>query len=66
MKKKNKGKPAPTKITYTTPASVLLIIEAKGDGTGINNTENGVYVDGVLYPKGTVFCDLDGKVFKDG
>lgn len=38
------------------------IIDAKGDGFGINNTPEGLYVNGRLYPKGTVFEVRDGMV----
>jgi hypothetical protein len=43
------------KITYTTPSSVRLIINIYGTGEGIQNTDNGLFIDGVTYPKGTVF-----------
>ena len=54
------------KITYTTPASVHEIMDAKGDGFGIMNTENGLLVNGVLCPKGTVFEIRDGMVEPEG
>lgn len=44
-----------TKITYTTPASVKMIMARYGAGTGIMNTENGLMIDGRVYPKGAVF-----------
>ena len=53
-------------ITYTTPESVREIIDAKGDGFGIMNTENGLLVNGGLYPKGTVFEIRDGMVESEG
>lgn len=31
-------------ITYTTPESVREMIDAKGDGLGIMNTDNGLFV----------------------
>ena len=54
------------KITYTDPASVGRIIAAKGDGFGIMNTDNGLLVNGNLYPKGTVFEVRDGMVEPEG
>lgn len=56
----------PEKITYTDPASVGQIIDAKGDGFGILNTESGLMVNGVKYPKGTVFEVRDGMVEPEG
>ena len=53
-------------ITYTTPASVHEIMDAKGDGFGIMNTENGLLVNGVIYPKGAVFEIRDGMVEPEG
>jgi len=43
------------KITYTTPASVKLIMAHYGGTTNILNTDRGLFIDGVTYPKGTVF-----------
>lgn len=54
------------KITYTDPASVRRIIAAKGDGFDIQNTERGLMVNGVTYPKGTVFEVWDGMVEPEG
>lgn len=53
-------------ITYTTPASVHEIMDAKGDGFGILNTHGGLMVNGVTYPKGTVFEVRDGMVEPEG
>lgn len=52
----------PEKITYTDPASVGQIIAAEGDGF----TEIGLMVNGVKYPKGTVFEVRDGMVEPEG
>lgn len=54
------------KITYTDPASVRRIMDAKGDGFGILNTDGGLMVNGVTYPKGTVFEIRDGMVEPEG
>jgi len=43
------------KITYTNPSTVKLIMAHYGTGEGIQNTDNGLFIDGVIYPKGTVF-----------
>lgn len=50
------------KIKYVGPASVRRIIDAKGDGYGVMNTENGLWLNGVTHPKGTVFEVRDGMV----
>lgn len=51
-------------ITYTTPASVRKMIEAKGDGYGINNTPGGLIVSGEMYAKGSKFFVVDGIVYE--
>ena len=38
------------------------IIEAKGDGFGVMNTENGLWLNGKTYPKGTVFRVSEGSL----
>jgi hypothetical protein len=50
------------KITYTDPASAARIMDAKGDGFGIQNLEQGLFLNGKTYPKGTVFEVRDGMV----
>lgn len=52
------------KITYTTPASVLAIIAAYGTGTGILNTDRGLWLEatGKTYSKGTVFEVKKGSI----
>jgi hypothetical protein len=49
-------------IPYTDSSSVHRLMEAKGEGYGINNTENGVFVNDTLYPKGTVFYVATGRI----
>ena len=55
-------------ITYTTPESVREMIDAKGDGFGIMNTDSGLFVvneqhpTGKSYPKGTVFWVRKGSI----
>lgn len=54
--------------TYADPASVRQMIDAKGDGYGIQNTQSGLFVvnerhqTGKTYPKGTVFWVCSGSV----
>jgi len=43
------------KIKYLDPESVQLIMNRYGSTTGILNTDRGLFIDGVTYPKGTVF-----------
>ena len=50
------------KITYDSPRSVGQMIEAKGDGFGIQITEQGLFVNGKTYPKGTEFLVQYGMV----
>ena len=43
------------KIKYLDPESVQLIMSRYGSTTNILNTDRGLFIDGVTYPKGTVF-----------
>lgn len=57
--------PMAVEITYTTPASVRKMIEAKGDGYGINNTPDGyLTVRGEMYAKGSRFFVVEGVVYE--
>jgi hypothetical protein len=55
-------------ITYTNPESVKMIMSIMGSGTGILNTDAGLFVmnedhpKGKTYPKGTVFAVEKGKI----
>ena len=60
--------PKPRLITYTNPASVKMMMSIMGSGTGINNTDAGLFLinedhpTGKTYPKGTVFAVEKGSV----
>ena len=60
--------PKPRLITYTNPASVKMMMSIMGSGTGINNTDAGLFLinedhpTGKTYPKGTVFAVTKGSV----
>ena len=60
--------PKPRLITYTTPASVKIMMVFVGSGTGIVSTDAGLFVmnedhpAGKTYPKGTVFAVEKGKI----
>ena len=51
-------------ITYTTPATVLAIMNANGSDAGILNTDTGLWLEatGKAYPKGTVFEVKRGSI----
>ena len=52
------------KITYTTPATVIAIMNANGSDAGIQNTDTGLWLEstGKTYPKGTVFEVRRGSI----
>lgn len=60
--------PNPRLITYTNPASVKMMMSIVGSGTGILNTDAGLFLinedhpTGKTYPKGTVFAVTKGSV----
>lgn len=60
--------PKPRLITYTNPASVKMMMSIMGSGTGINNTDAGLFLinedhpTGKTYPKGTVFAVEKGRI----
>lgn len=60
--------PKPRLITYTNPASVKMMMSIMGSGTGILNTDAGLFImnedhpTGKTYPKGTVFAVEKGKI----
>lgn len=60
--------PKPRLIKYTNPESVKMIMSIMGSGTGILNTDAGLFVmnettpKGKIYPKGTVFAVEKGRI----
>ena len=52
------------KITYTTPATVIAIMNANGSDAGIQNGPDGLWIEahGKTYPKGTVFEVKRGSI----
>ena len=60
--------PKPRLIKYTNPESVKMIMFIMGSGTGILNTDAGLFLinedrpEGKTYPKGTVFAVEKGRI----
>lgn len=58
----------PRLIKYTNPESVKMIMSIMGSGTGILNTDAGLFIvnedhpNGKTCPKGTVFAVEKGKI----